>query len=263
VELQAERESARQRGLGLAAISYDSRETLADFATRRGITFPLLSDKGSAVIKRYGLLNDTIAATSTQYGVPHPGTFVLDPSGRVTARYFEEAYQRRNTLASILVKLGDAGQTATAASDKHVDVRAGISATTVAPGHRFSLVLDVRPKRGIHVYAPGNEGYLTIKTTIAPQPHVIVHPLEYPPSQEMFFAPLNERWKVYERPFRLVQDITIDASTQAQAALRDLKTLSIVGSLDYQACDDKVCYPPGSIPLTWTVAVRTLDRERR
>jgi peroxiredoxin len=263
VELQEQRESARQRGLGLAAISYDARETLTQFAARRGITFPLLSDKGSAVIKRYGLLNETIAATSTQFGVPHPGTFVLDASGRVTARYFEDAYQRRETLGGILVKLGDSGQTAAAVSDARLDVRAGISATTVAPGHRFSLVLDLRPKRGIHVYAPGNDGYQTIKTTIAAQPHVIVHPIDYPPSQELFFQPLNERWKVYDRPFRLVQDVTLDASTPAQSALRNVTQLTISGTLDYQACDDRVCYPPGSIPLTWTVGVKPLDRERQ
>ena len=30
--------------MGLAAISYDPVPTLSDFSTRRGITFPLLSD---------------------------------------------------------------------------------------------------------------------------------------------------------------------------------------------------------------------------
>lgn len=253
----------RQRGLGLAAISYDSRDTLADFAARRGITFPLLSDPGSTVIKRYGLLNESVAPTSTQYGIPHPGTFVLDGSGRVTARYFEEAYQQRHTLASILVKLGDAGHTATTASTAHLTVRAGISAASVAPGHRFSLVLDVAPNRGIHVYAPGNEGYKQITLTIVPQPHVLVHAIEYPPAETLFFKPLNETWKVYARPFRLVQDVTLDASPQAQAALRDVSRLTIAASLDYQACDDKVCFAPAAVPVTWSVALTPLDRQRR
>lgn len=262
MELQAQGESTRQRGLGLAAISYDSPETLKEFAARRGITFPLLSDKGSAVIKRYALLNESVAADSTQFGIPHPGTFVLDRAGTVTARYFEEKYQERDTLASILVKLGDAGQTATTASTAHLDVRAGISAATVAPGHRVSLVLDIRPKRKIHLYAPGNEGYRTVELKLAPQPHVIVHPVQYPPPQEYFFQPLNERWKVYSQPFRLIQDMTIEASPPAQAALRAVTSLTIAGTLEYQACDDKVCFAPASVPLSWTVAVRPLDRDR-
>ena len=43
--------------MGLAAISYDPPETLAAFSQQRGITFPLLSDVGSATIKTYGILN--------------------------------------------------------------------------------------------------------------------------------------------------------------------------------------------------------------
>src|SRR5690348_18027732 len=54
----------------LAAISYDSVPTLADFATRRGISFPLLSDAGSDTIKRYGILNTTIDPKNELYGYP-------------------------------------------------------------------------------------------------------------------------------------------------------------------------------------------------
>lgn len=30
----------------------------------------------------------------------------------------------------------------------------------------------------------------------------------------------------------------------------------------HQACDDKVCFSPQSVPLAWTLTVRPLDRER-
>ena len=57
VELQGRFQDLRKAGMGLAAISYDPVPILADFAARRGITFPLLSDAGSETIKRYGILN--------------------------------------------------------------------------------------------------------------------------------------------------------------------------------------------------------------
>ena len=44
-------------GISVAAISYDSEEVLADFANRRGITFPLLSDDDSSVIRAFGIYN--------------------------------------------------------------------------------------------------------------------------------------------------------------------------------------------------------------
>jgi hypothetical protein len=59
-----------------------------------------------------------------------------------------------------------------------------------------------------------------------------------------------------------VQDVLIDASPQVQTSLKDMTTMTIKGLLTYQACDDKLCFTPQSVPLTWTVSLRQLDRER-
>jgi hypothetical protein len=67
---------------------------------------------------------------------------------------------------------------------------------------------------------------------------------------------------VFQRPFRIVQDIAVDASSEAQAALKDISAMTIKGVLQYQACDDKICFSPQTVPLTWTVKIRELDRER-
>jgi peroxiredoxin len=58
VELQGRYDEIRKQGLGLVAISYNSPETLRKFAVSRGITYALISDPGSAIIKRYGILNE-------------------------------------------------------------------------------------------------------------------------------------------------------------------------------------------------------------
>lgn len=80
--------------------------------------------------------------------------------------------------------------------------------------------------------------------------------------QLYFFKPLNEHVPVYQRPFRVVQDVMLDPSREAAAALRDLTTMTIAATLHYQACDDKLCFSPQSVPLSWTVNVRPLDVER-
>jgi hypothetical protein len=41
-----------------------------------------------------------------------------------------------------------------------------------------------------------------------------------------------------------------------------VSSLTLKGTLTYQACDERICFSPQSVPLTWTVAVRQLDRER-
>ena len=106
MELQGRYDDIRRQGLGLVAITYDPPETLKRFADSRGITFPLLSDPGSAMIKRFGLFNATVDPQTRAYGIPHPGTFILDAKGTVVARFFEDAYQERYTAATVLATLG-------------------------------------------------------------------------------------------------------------------------------------------------------------
>jgi DsbC/DsbD-like thiol-disulfide interchange protein len=162
------------------------------------------------------------------------------------------------------VKLGAnaAPVTATKISSAHLDVTTYPSDPGVAPGNRFSLVLDIKPGPGIHVYAPGAKGYRAIALTIAPQPNVRVQPAQYPASQIYFFKPLNERVPVFQKPFTLVQEVILEGTPQAQAALRGKENLTLTGTLDYQACDDKQCFNPASVPLSWTLALRPLVRER-
>jgi peroxiredoxin len=263
-ELESRRSQLEKSGYRIAAITYDPVPILADFAKRRGIRFPLLSDPGSATIKRFGILNTTIPVSNTQaYGVPFPGTFVLNRDAVVTARFFEPAYQERNTVASIMARLGgDLDAPATRVSSPQMEITAYISDTTVAPGTHFSVVVDVKPAPGIHVYAPGVSGYKAIGVTVQQANGLIVRDAHYPPSEIYEFKPLNERVPVFQRPFRLVQDLTVDASPQGLAALKNRSSLTINAVLTYQACDDRICYTPQTVPLSWVIALRSLDRER-
>ena len=248
----------------MAAISYDPVPVLAEFSARRAITFPLLSDPGSATIKRYGIFNVTVPESNQQtYGIPFPGTFMLNAQRVVTARFFEPAYQERNTVASMLARLGNRiNAPGTKVSSPQLEITSFATDAIVAPGTHFSVVLDIRPASRIHVYAPGVTGYKPIALTIEPQRWVSVRAAQYPRPEDYYFKPLDEHVQVYQRPFRIVQDIALDASPEAQAALKDVSALTLTGTLSYQACDDKICFNPQSVPLTWTVDVRQLDRER-
>ena len=57
VQLQQAQQRFKDQGIGLAAISYDSQAILKDFAERQHITFPLLADPQSEIIRKYGVLN--------------------------------------------------------------------------------------------------------------------------------------------------------------------------------------------------------------
>ena len=252
----------KRQGLGLVAISYDPPEILRAFSASRGITFPLIADAGSAIIKSYGRLNTTIAPGDRTYGVPFPGTLVVDANGIVRTRAFEEAYQERMTSANLLVQQGKSPFGPSTTTDTpHLTLVSAASDERVSPGSRVSLIFDITPRRGIHVYAPGKHTYQVVRITIDPQPWLRVRPITYPPSEIYHFEPLDERVEVYQKPFRLLQDVTILATPEAQKQLAGQTSLTLTGKLDYQACDDKVCYAPRSVPVKWTFALQPLDRK--
>ncbi len=235
---------------------------LKRFADERGITYPLLSDAGSTIIKSYGILNTGNKEGTRAYGVPYPGTFMLDRSGAVVARYFEEAYQERNTVSSILTRQGNGvgnGPVQTVRTS-HVTVQAAASDGVVSPGSRFVLSLEVTPRKGMHVYAPGKHTYQTVAFVPTAQPWLKAYPLKYPASEIYHFVPLDERVEVYQKPFTLVQDLTVLATPEVQKLLAGQTTLIVAGQLEYQACDDKVCYAPTKVPVSLTLDLTPLLR---
>ena len=273
------------KGLGLATISYDPVEILAGFSKEHGITFPMLSDVGSATIKKYGILNpavewalgpdkddpavqaevqkyvSVVGTRASMIGIPFPGTFILDTQGRVKQRFFEDFYRERNTVSSLLIKLGDKTAPpvpATKISTAHLDITTYPSDAGVAPGGRFSVEVDIQPRSSFHVYAPGATGYRVISLSIEPHPQVRVLPLRYPDSEIYFFKPLNERVPVYQKPFSLVQELVVEGTAQAQAALKGKENVTVKGTLEYQACNDTTCFNPVSVPLSWTLTLRPL-----
>ena len=291
MELQDRLEDLRAQGLGVAAISYDTEEVLAAFAERRGVRdVPLLSDDDSAAIRAFGIYNHIaeegigpnaedpdVKADVNQYvsvfganpmivGTPFPGTFIVDREGRVTSRFFEEFYRERNTAANIMLKLGTpiSGIAGSSGETAHLEISASQSNPDILVGSRFHLALDITPKPKMHVYAPGAEelGYRVIGLELEVPSFLRVLPAEYPASEIYHFEPLDEHVPVYQRPFRLVQEIVVEGDPESAARLAEIDALTLTGRLDYQACDDAVCFNPASVPLTWTLTVSPLDRQR-
>jgi hypothetical protein len=145
-----------------------------------------------------------------------------------------------------------AAQAAATRETKHLKFTVSIAPRVVSVGDRLTLSVDVVPKARMHVYAPGSK-YRPIKITITPQPALTIGETAYPRAESYYFKPLNETQPVYQAPFRLQVGMTVGAIEPSSAGADS--TITIAGALDYQACDDRVCYLPESIPLRWTMKV--------
>jgi Disulphide bond corrector protein DsbC len=131
---------------------------------------------------------------------------------------------------------------------KHATIAAMPAGVTAAPGAKIALFVDVTPKTNIHVYAPGSKDYIAITVTPEPQAQMKFGKVTYPKAEMMTFA--DEQVPVFQKPFRLTQDATLDKNAKPGSIV------TIAGTVHFQACNDRVCYPPESVPVSWTVAVK-------
>ena len=135
----------------------------------------------------------------------------------------------------------------------HLELVTYATHTGLAPGSRFSLVFEITPRPGMHVYAPGAEPYRVVRVRLDPHPMLTFRPLVYPPSETYVFEPLDERIPVYQKAFALRQPLLVRARERGTRGGDDV---TITGRLDYQACDDRVCFRPQSIPVSYTVHLK-------
>jgi len=125
-----------------------------------------------------------------------------------------------------------------------LQVASHVSAERVTVGDRFNVTLELAPAAKMHVYAPTVVNYKPIALTVRSQPGLIVRAVSYPPAEKYFYAPLKETVDVYQKPFQLVQELALDGSPAGRAALKGVTQLTVQAALSYQACDEKICFPP-------------------
>jgi DsbC/DsbD-like thiol-disulfide interchange protein len=130
----------------------------------------------------------------------------------------------------------------------HATIVASPNDVSGKAGEKLVLFVDVTPKPGMHVYAPGNADYIPITVKLNALPEIKAGKLAYPKSEVVTLA--DEKVSVFQKPFRLTQDVTLDKSA------RPGSTVAVAGTVNFQACDDRVCYPPENAPVSWTVSVK-------
>ena len=85
---------------------------------------------------------------------------------------------------------------------------------------------------------------------------------DYPASKKQRLEAIKETVPVYQGRFKIMRDVTLATDARVKPALNAKGDLEITGKFHYQACDDKVCYPPRDVPVKWTVHYAEVDRQR-
>lgn len=261
--MQENLDNIRKQGYGVATISYDSAAIIRAVVARKHFTFPMLADPESRIIRAWGVFNESVNRKSFLYGVAYPGTFVVGPDRRVVAKYIESEYNDRMPVLEILRQMGGAPASPHAVRETHhLKLATSASSTWVHPNQRVTLSVDIALEPKMHLYAPGVAGYLAVEWKMQDTPSATFEPVKYPASRQMRLPVINETVPVYVDSFRLTADMLTGYESRIRPQLNAQGELTMRGTLRYQACDDRTCYMPATLPLEWSFSFRTLDRTR-
>jgi Disulphide bond corrector protein DsbC/AhpC/TSA family len=238
------------------AISYDAIDTLAAFAAKHHITFPLLADESSRVIRELGMLDEDLdrhhaefgrSVRDDQRGVAYPAVFVLDRDGTVVDKRIHPKYRIRDTGTGLLeAALGVAAPRhgpEAAAEAQAVRVRAYFDSPTYRPYQQLQLTVELTIAPGWHAYVdPVPEGYTALNVAFSAVDGVQAGAAVWPAGHEMRVAGRDEQFIVLEGMIRGCVPVTFAVA----AGTGDVRSEVTV---HYQACTETECLPPATVNL--------------
>ena len=241
--------------VALFAISYDTVAILSAFAETHGIGYSLLSDEGSLVMRRLGLINQRVQEDHAFYGIassprhvnlPYPGVFVFDETGTITHKRFHESYRERDTGAGLMAETlgvldGRGGETAVEGDT--VRLRAWLDSPTYCMFQRLHLTIELAIAPGFHVYGePIPRDYTPLSVDVTPIEGLELGPIRWPLPHPFTVEGLRETFHVHEGTVRGVLPFMFTAPPGAGDQI-------LLATVRYQACSASTCLPPAVIQL--------------
>ncbi|MDT8066763.1 MAG: protein-disulfide reductase DsbD family protein [Terriglobia bacterium] len=133
------------------------------------------------------------------------------------------------------------------------------SPVVVTPGHIAHVTLTFRVGEGFHInsHKPLDELLLPTVVQLDPPTDIMIAKIEYPEG-EMLNFPFSPESKlsVYSGEFR------VTAAVRPAAAMPH-GTFRVHGDLRFQACNNRQCFPPKTIPVQFDVKIERAKRTRR
>lgn len=242
-------------GVAVYALSYDEPEALRDFGLVHGITYTLLSDPDSEIIRSFGILNTLIAEDDHPwFGIPYPGTYVIDAGGAITHKFFDNNLAVRAGPEQLLRAVrGEAVEEAKAeaSSPERVDVKVSLDGPGLASTVQRDLVARFRVPADRHVYAaPAPPGTVAAELVLDDDPSLVQRPIVRPASEPHALAGTEESFRVHHDEFELRLPLTVNNSGGRLGP-----EITISGEVRWQSCDDEVCDIPTSQRFELTLAV--------
>lgn len=248
-------EAFREAGVRLYAVSYDESDALADYASAHDVTFTMLSDPDSNVIESFGILNTLIPPDDHPwYGIPFPGSYVVNGDGVITAKFFEHNFAVRSgpeqMLAAALgqefeVRVGEQ-------SVDEVSVEVAFEGDVLPMGVTRHVVATFQVPDGQHLYGPPvPQGLVAATIELDATEGILSYEMLVPPASELTLSGSGDTLQVYDG--NVILRLPVAQNARAMQKDDDGRFVTISGRVRWQACNDAECFLPESAPFSFRV----------
>jgi hypothetical protein len=128
---------------------------------------------------------------------------------------------------------------------------APIPSMVIKRGGKAALDIELRVNRGFHINSnkPNDELLLPTVVHLDPPQGIMIVNVQYPEGEQLSLPMIgNQKLSVYSGTFEVKAEVRIPSSAP-------LGTQRVHGSVKYQACDNRQCFPPKTTPLEFDVKV--------
>ncbi len=268
VQLQQIAPALRAAGYEVFAVSNDTVERLSAFAQNHAVTFPLLSDEDSAVIRAFGIMNTLIepgeGAHMRWYGIPYPGTYIVDADGVVVDKDFHQHHARRLSGAGLLHRvLGtvaelqpDTPRVATATSEVGLSIH--LSDPTLRLEVLSTLVCRLEVAAGLRLYADGAPDAFTPVALELDADGLRFGVVRWPDPAQLELPLLGVCVPVHEGSVTVTVPVTATSEIIRLGHGLERESVELVVRCTYQACDDTACGLPSVVSASLNVPLAPL-----
>lgn len=232
-------------------MSYDAVGVLHAFSEKYEITYPLLSDEGSKVIRSYGLFNTEAKPDSRGFGIPRPGIYIIDANLKVVEKHFEQSHRPRPTAENVLVMLLDKKLESNVKTfeTSYLTGRIGITDTIAYRAQLLTAVVDIKLKDGFHVYGkPIPQGYIPLEIKFETNPNFEIDTFEFPKSKEFRIEALGETFNILPDKISLRTFLRIKNRPESG-------NYRVKATVTFQACTDEVCMVPEKLKFEFPLRI--------
>ncbi len=195
------------------------------------------------------------------YGIPYPGTYLLDEDGVVSHKFFHRHLANREGAEAWLDALRgapepDARDPQARGGVPEVRIRAFLRGGDLKVGALRRLVVRFELAEGFHLYAePAPEGLVAAQVEVAPRSGLAIGETRWPATQRLRTGGLT----LDVHAGRVDAVIPVYVNTQiGRAPWLRTRAVPLDVTIRYQACDDATCLPPQSETLRVDVPLARL-----